>query len=87
MTDQTSKPVPTNAASSGVTLDRQQVKQLMKRSDRPGHGLGKIPVLTDAEAVSNHVDGLAEKPILLVERSQLDAFILGQRRRRNRVTA
>ena len=36
MTNATSKPVPTNAASSGITLDRHQVKQLMKRSDRPG---------------------------------------------------
>jgi len=30
------KPTPTNAASSGVSIDRQLGKQLMKRSDRPG---------------------------------------------------
>ena len=30
------KPTPTNAASSGVSIDRQLSKQLMKRSDRPG---------------------------------------------------
>ena len=36
MPAKTSRPVPTNAASSGVSLDRQQVKQLTKRSDRPG---------------------------------------------------
>ena len=36
MPEPNSTPVPTNAASSGVTLDRQQVRQLMKRSDWPG---------------------------------------------------
>jgi len=30
------KTVATNAASSGVTLDRKQMKALMRRSDRPG---------------------------------------------------
>ncbi len=30
------KPTPTNAASSGVVIDRKLSKQLMKRSDRPG---------------------------------------------------
>ena len=30
------KPVPTSAASSGVTLDRATVKALTRRSDRPG---------------------------------------------------
>jgi len=31
-----SKPVPTNAASSGVSLQRNELKQLTRRSDRPG---------------------------------------------------
>jgi hypothetical protein len=30
------KPAPTNAASSGVSIDRQLNKQLTRRSDRPG---------------------------------------------------
>jgi len=30
------KPTPTNAASSGVSLERKLTKQLMQRSDRPG---------------------------------------------------
>lgn len=36
MVDKTGKPTPTNAASSGVSLDRNLTKRLMKRSDRPG---------------------------------------------------
>ena len=35
MRNKTSKPTPTNAASSGVMLDRKLTKQLMQRSDRP----------------------------------------------------
>ncbi len=32
MVDKTGKPTPTNAASSGVTLERNLTKRLMKRS-------------------------------------------------------
>jgi fatty acid desaturase len=36
MNQVSSKPTPTNAASSGVSIDKKLSKQLMKRSDRPG---------------------------------------------------
>ena len=36
MTADRAKPSPTNAASSGVVIDRKLTKELMKRSDRPG---------------------------------------------------
>jgi len=36
MTNATARPTPTNAASSGVVIDRKLGKQLMQRSDRPG---------------------------------------------------
>jgi fatty acid desaturase len=36
MTVARTKPTPTNAASSGVVIDRKLTKELMKRSDRPG---------------------------------------------------
>jgi fatty acid desaturase len=36
MQNTTGRPVPTNAASSGVSLDRKLTKQLMQRSNRPG---------------------------------------------------
>lgn len=36
MAESDTKPTPTNAASSGVVIDRILSKQLMKRSDRPG---------------------------------------------------
>jgi len=36
VTRATNKPTPTNAASSGVVVDRKLGKQLMRRSDRPG---------------------------------------------------
>ncbi|MCP4876624.1 MAG: hypothetical protein GY896_14285 [Gammaproteobacteria bacterium] len=36
MNQVTEKPTPTNAASSGVTIERKLSKQLMKRTNRPG---------------------------------------------------
>lgn len=36
MRNQREKPTPTNAASSGVSIDRKLTKQLMQRSDQPG---------------------------------------------------
>jgi fatty acid desaturase len=36
MTNASARPTPTNAASSGVVIDRKLGKQLMQRSDRPG---------------------------------------------------
>jgi fatty acid desaturase len=36
MNQSSSKPTPTNAASSGVVIDRKLTKQLMKRNDRRG---------------------------------------------------
>lgn len=36
MRNKTDKPTPTNAASSGVSIEGKLAKQLMRRSDRPG---------------------------------------------------
>ena len=47
------KTVPTNAASSGVTLDRKTLKTIARRSDRPG--LDRIEDHLYPGATDNHV--------------------------------